>query len=577
MNRRDFNKLLGAGFFYPLDKVTGFFRDIFEKEQQNKRYVLFNCIDAPTRWMFDSILKPNDDDEFVPYNMIPTNFKNMGKKPFDFEYEYSFTKVGKYNFPFMWKFELPTPNGLMRPMKDFAENMLIVRGCDMVLDGHEVNNKKLEAPSPGGYSISGIFDDHQKPIFGCITMEGKLEDGTAANAYYSPSYGKTIIKPYVKNYIEHLLEPFRSENVNDENYINFLESIKTNKEQLNIENKKREASILINKNYANMVEKYDFYLKKYQDLINRSIRHTNIKGLTDKKIKGLVLPMTFDKKKHENGLDYKIEDYIGTYKEMSHYIVHDDIRNMFDEAEIIGFAKQMSLAEIILEFDLASSIIVNINSISNYMGLTCHEENLKLIDLGDKIKIDIIDKEELKTLGLVHNADAHETGTLPSLIACTLYWRAIASSIMELKSSISKNKEKYKNTLIHLTTEFEREPDNIDKGSHHGFTGHTSTFFSGSIKELKVIGNIYSKSLDPTDVTPGCGTWGKGAPVKKLDGRNMRYGNIASSIADFLGCKSPMPHRRKVFEYRNGEIVSLIEDAVNKKYDSAILKTEKPT
>lgn len=551
-------------------------------EFKDKKYILLNVVESPSRWMFDTILRPTESHSFIENKFIGTQFDHIGKSSLDFSYKYNLTKHNNYLFPSLWDEPIPTRNG-QTILKSLADNILIVRGCNMVFDGHEINSKRLEAPENGSYSISGLHDHHSSTIFPCLALEGEKESGTAAQAYSSPSKNVIPIKQTSTHYINDLFESFLN-NETDQESDQLLEEIfavKFRRDNLGnyikgIRNK-RKAKRFIKTNYNEIKNDYESSIAKYQTLIDKSIRSTKVKGVTDKEIPGLKLPITLNKQYHKNKSPFMIEDYIGAYKQSEHIILNKDFREIFKTAEIRELSKQLALTETAIKYNLTSSIILNISPLKELQADVVSLDDLKFSEDKSTVTISLKENASIKKLKINHEADSHQTGSLSTLICDTLMWRAVASCTNELINSIKNRDEKlWKNTLIHLTTEFEREPGEIDKGSHHGFTGHTSTFFSGSIEGTNIIGNIYDNSYDPTDVSPGTGTWGKGAPIEKLAGRTMVYGNIASSIADFLGCPSPMPHEPRIFKLENGKITSLIEDPKNKKYMAKTLKFDKP-
>ncbi len=584
IKRRHFLTFTSLAALFPLRNFlqNRISRDEQKVEFKDKKYILLNVVESPSRWMFDTILKPKSEHLFYENQFIATNFKSLGSDPLQFEYEYKFHQHNDFLFPLMWKYNIPTPSGEDK-LTNLAENMLIVRGCNMVFDGHEINSKRLEAPSLGHHSIAGLHDHTTPGLFPCIALEGEKESGTAAQAYSSPTKSKIPIKKTSSHYVNDLLESFLSKS-SDEVSDDLLEEILTVKfRRDNISSfikqhrEKKRAKKYILEKYSNIKSDYEKAITKYQDLIDRCLKKTNLEGITDKKIPGLKLPISLEKKLHPDGTPFQIVDYIGAYKQEDNIILADDLRTMFDTAEIKELSKQMALTEVAITYNLTNSIILNISPLKELRTEVIPLEDLVLKNKGSKVVISIKNNSSPKILNINHEADSHQTGSLSTFLCDTLMWRAVASTTQELINVIKKTDSKlWKNTLIHLTTEFEREPGDIDKGSHHGFTGHTSTFFSGSIDRTNVIGNIYNISHDPTDVSPGCGTWGKGAPIAALGDRTMVYGNIASSIADFLGCPSPMPHEPRVFKYTNNKISPLIEDALNKDFHQKPLKFDKP-
>ena len=372
MKRRNFLSILGLASIYPTSKVvqnisqSTFFND---NNNQSKKYVLFNVMEAPARWMFDSILKPTKDHEFITHNLIPTNFKKMNTKVYDFEYEYLFHPIKGYQFPHMWGYDMPSSRGLNIPFKNLSENMLIVRGCDMILDGHEICSKKLEAPMAGENSICGMHDHNTSPLFGCINLEGTKEAGTAPQAYASPSrsstniarqrnYAQYILDPFIENERSDLLDSILGDALKNEKSSSLLGIIKARKI-------KKSALARLKKDITLIIKTYDESVIKYQKLIDQSIQNTNLKGITDKPIPGLKFPITLNRKFHKDSKEYKIEDYLGTYKEMEYLLLDDDIRSIFKDAKIREFAKQMAMTEVSLIFDLSNSLIVNIDTITS--------------------------------------------------------------------------------------------------------------------------------------------------------------------------------------------------------------------
>ncbi|ATH09151.1 hypothetical protein BIY24_14725 [Halobacteriovorax marinus] len=585
IKRRHFLTFTSLLALYPLNK---FFQRNNQKSGRDKRteykkYILLNVVESPSRWMFDTILRPTNNDKFIENQFIATGFAHIGQEPLDFSYEYKTFPHRGMNFPVMWNQSLPDSKGGSFVLKELAENMLIVRGCNMIFDGHEINSKRLDAPSIGDYSITGLHDHTSPGLFPCLSLEGVKESGTAAQAYHSPSKNRIPIKHSHNHYVDYLLDSFLNSKEDDSSDA-LLEEILAQKFRRDhigdfIKNLRQKKKIrnFVKENYSLIKKDYERAISKYQNLIDRSIRETRISNLTDKRIPGIKFPLTLKKRVHKDKTPFDIVDYIGAYKQGDRIIIEDDIRDIFKTAEIKELAKQMSLTEIALKYDLTNNIVMNISAITEMTTKTISLDDLEIKSSGDKVTISKKKEAKEEVLKISHEADSHETGSISTLVCDYLMWRAVASCTHELINRIKEHgKSQWENTLIHLTTEFEREPGEIDKGSHHGFTGHTSTFFSGSIKETSLIGNIYSISHDQTDVSPGCGTWGKGAPVDKLGNREMVYGNIATSIADFLGCPSPMPHEPRIFKLDNGRIHSLVEAPTNKEFTKQSLKFEKP-
>ena len=564
-----------------------------------RNYVLVNMYKAPARWPMDLILKPKDTDPFQPHPVIVTNFTRMGSKCYDYDVEYRMHKVDGINFSYPWSLTVPSAKGGERPMVELTENMLNIRGCNMVLDGHENNNIRLDAPEPGNPSLSGMIADVSTAPIPSVSLAGvELFMNTAAGAFTSAK-GKSavVIGDAVEDYFQFLADPFLRDGnklINDKSVDEFVDfsirqildgSYQGTDFSAQLKKNRAEAEKLLRFGFEKVAGEYAGLLRKYQDLVDRSLRKTNIPGVTDKPIPGLTLPQRFKKQTKDEGKPWTIIDYLGPYREQDAFIMNRDVRTLFDTAEIKELAKQFALTEIILKYNLSNSVIMTTDTLRELnCELAATEEVLELVEDGDHV---IIDKKKdpkatfLKNLkDCFHDADSHETGSLVTLLNCTLMWRAISSCVLELQDQLKKQKtpngrNKFDETLIHITTEFEREPDSTDWGTHHGFTGHTSSLISGIIRGPEVIGNIYDVSHDPNDVTPGCGTWGKGAPVKELGDREIRYGNITSSLAEILRVESPVKNEKSLLKVENERVKTLISAARNVKFAKTYFKKSK--
>jgi hypothetical protein len=149
-------------------------------------------------------------------------------------------------------------------------------------------------------------------------------------------------------------------------------------------------------------------------------------------------------------------------------------------------------------------------------------------------------------LGVVTGNDAHDTGTVPDTIASTGSYFFLMTMINELIDSIGP--DLFKETVIHVWSDFHRNMRNDGAGSDHGWEGNVISAFSGAIRGLNVVGNMHTR--DPS----GLGTWGRSAPLHTTDGMKaeMKLQHAATSLCHLLRVESPCANFHSVLSPRSG-------------------------
>ena len=126
-----------------------------------------------------------------------------------------------------------------------------------------------------------------------------------------------------------------------------------------------------------------------------------------------------------------------------------------------------------------------------------------------------------------------------------------------------KENKLFDSTLVHVASEFDREPNNLCDGSDHGVDGNTSSFFSGKIKGPFIIGDILKSSVNTDSSQKSYGTWGHGALMPEISQGFLTYENISSSVALCLGLPSLTPNKASVLKFENNLIVPAISKGKN--------------
>lgn len=515
--------------------------------------------ESPPRWNMDLLLKPYDDCSFYKNSMIG-NIINVNNYS---DLVYSTIKISGLNFPLVWGANL----GLGRNVKNFswlASHMVSIRGCDMNRDGHDVNNVALESPKVGYYSFSGILSNQSKSIFPAVALMGvEVEDDKSlAVNFKSPSGREPLVsQKRDKNLFNQLLGLFRDMSLSKEK--NGLdEFLNTVNGQKLIPDLEEQLSRIRRLNFKKMEADYLIFQKKYELLVADALNGKCIFDKNCEQIKGLLLPQRFKKNEGE----VEIDDYIGKYKCDDYYVGNNSIVDIFSKAKMNSLVNQFAFLELSIKYELSRTFMIMVDPIHDLSFENSYEQSkVKWRDINEN-EIEIFYEDKLYTTpkGKIDylNTDAHNVGIFVSHVGFSKYYLAIMYCISEFMKSLKEfDVKEFEETLIHLTSEFEREPRPNGSGSEHGWTGHTSTLFSGSFKTCQVLGNIFTNSNSDTDFFKNSGTWGKGAPVGGLD-RAIRYNDILNSIANLFGVESPFGGSL-LFELKDGKILSKIERARN--------------
>lgn len=512
--------------------------------QHNFNYLQINFAGGPARWLFDNPIVPKKNSGYVPHPMIVNSFENPGAIAKISSLKYRTTNISGWQMPLFWDDNLKLETGNVKA-SNLLDNALIVRGCHMRNDGHSLNNRKLSAPVPGHESIPGLLADKQKnKLFPSVNIIGDSGvAGVAAGTFKGSGQAVQIDIPQNHDEpLKHLLDPYLS-----------LKSISDKWGSIVNE----ELGSSSKRDFNKIVNDYNKAVKKYKATISYALRVEEYNNIGERVVAGI------DLNKIKGG---KFDLHEAKYLNHEYLMCNSDIRTILKTAKVEKLAEQFACTEILLVENLSGNICINVNTITNLF----YENSYKKSLVGRKINGVGNTEFNFNATGKSYTGsskdnsfqlDSHDTGLLANLFLNHALYKVVVSCISELKLSLEKNNI-YNKTLIHLASEFDRDPRPDCSGSEHGWNGHISSFYSGAIKGLKVIGNTYVQSNGESYYQTN-GTWGQGAPVKELGGRPIVYGNIASSLADILGVESPAKNDKPIFYKKAGRIKTEIDEVEN--------------
>lgn len=498
------------------------------------KYISFVMANGAPRYYWDLPIRPNGDDYYVPNPMVISRFTGSGSSV---KGEYATTNVGGYHMPTIWDANIATPNGTA-PMRALSENMLILRGLDLQIDSHDIDRFRQVAPVPGGISLSGLAADQAKtpiPAIGNASGGGsyfRSEKGiayqplsgtnpfTAAMAPFSQNSGMlSLSSPQVEKAIDDALKRMEAASGGKNKFLPSTYVARIN------------AKKMMMKQFGNLQSAYTQLNAKYLSLINRAFDATGSLSLAG--VDSLQIP----------GGQTALQRLT-----QAEYVIGSDLRTLTDmNTRIDSLAEGMAIAEFMITQGLSSSVNIQAGNFINIFGTQLLNSTSKAV---------------INNSRRTHSVDVHFTGAHAGLVLFSRYYRALSSCLYEftnqLKATPSSRGNLFNQSIVTVTSEFNRSARADGDGADHGWQGSNFTILSGMIDQFAVRGNIKT-----TETGAYKGTWGLAAGVSELNGREAIIGNAASTIASLMEVKSPTPNDMPFAYKQNGKAVLSVKSCKN--------------
>lgn len=499
------------------------------------KLINFSMNGAAPRYYWDLPLKPNgasDRFEANPFSITKYGQNIQGPGV------YEITQMGDYYFPSIWASDIPTPNGRVS-MKALSNNMLTIRGIVLSQDGHAAG-RAIQMIPVAGSSLLGVNADRSKlplPAFGSdlslfISQNGKtMTNGFGDNMLYF------ALKPFL-NSSNYLSVHNTSVEAGIDSVLNILKqrSSLTHKFLPTSYEHRINAKKMMKREFGNLTDIFSTLESKYENLIQKSYHDTsfNVVGVEDRPIPG----------------DGSVKFSLGGTTRYN----GSDLRSWFgSNATIISLSQIMAGTEFMIKEGYTSTTSF---SFSRTSGLN----RTDTVDPNGVPKADALNGETMLD-------DNHYIGSHPALIFHTKYFKAVSACynelIEQLKNKTNGAESLFDRSIVTCTGDFGRNGRQNGSGSDHGFNATNYTIFSGMVPKLTVIGNT-------TEYVPGTpeynrygGSWGVGAPVQLVGGRELNMGNVASTIATMMDFESITPNDTTLVKKENGIVTSLAEAPKN--------------
>ncbi len=519
-SRRDLMKFLGVGTFSgviqsPMElllesMVDGLVTQAVANEtgKRARNYVFIQQHGAPSRWMYDLFINPNNDSKFVASKGVGSEFNQVGSVYDGVKYVGHKLKGGKYYGPRIWTQEVARAGGGNRRIDDLMNNMLVIQGVDTGNAGHSPSAELLNNPFTP-VSLGGAVADKSDTPITSLTM------GTSAQLYKSKlgksqknlSTGgnplRTLMSPFSKKASNQMLNVEKSISNRLLASISSLNayhgSTFSGSKSISIDQKN--AVDLMATSVDDLGTKWTSLTAKYSDVVRRTIdmSASGLTGFSDMAI-GLA--------------DVSARDSL-IYQHGTNQVTNTDLREAILGAGVGALVERFAVAEYVLINQLSSSVGLGIGGTNS----------LKLAYNG----------AAASNSGVGH--DQHTVGAMVSLLSNTLMYRALSACLLTLIDSLKNQPGFMGNTLfddtvIRVASEFGRSAKADGSGADHASMSATNSIYSGSIKGLTITGDVTAAHRYNNNYV---GSWGTAAKAQALGNRAINPGNVASSMSTLLG------------------------------------------
>ncbi len=516
----------------------------FNPNFNQKHYIQVNLYGAPSRWGFDDLLTPFDGMPFIPSPGLGNIFKDdLG----NLQYKTRKHEKSGFNLPPLWFTNLNV-NGKSKQLQEYIDHFIFIRGINPDVAGHPIGGIKTVRPTLDSISIMEELSIHNKGLLPPIM----IGNNPATRAFNSANYNGLLVNTKGKGLFKEIFTPFyiqkqkeglfsKDESLNLINdTLKLLES-KKGRDNLYYQNLKKTTELFFD-DFDSLYTEFNQTLFKYQTHIQNNLDQLHLPGVTDVSIKA---PSRTEVEKEKSP-----EDKYGRFMVNIGHVLTRDNPNILDGSQINLWSEQFAMTEFLLKkglgsiFQLSTPVEMG-HSLYNCKNIGFHANGS--INLNKK-NIDI-------------PMDAHFTGTIVNNIATTKFFAGLSTGLMTFIDSLkemktTKGHSVFDQSLIHITSEFNRATlDNLS-GSDHLGTSSNSTFITGMNKKPHCIGNIRVSSKEYKTTA---GEAGDSTTLK----RQITPKDIIHTTYNLLGVPSNLLRSAKIIDWKDGEMTPLVEKARN--------------
>lgn len=437
-------------------------------------YVNLSMGGGPPRYNFDHWLRPSASDPVVtPAAYAATALKyNSNREWTGWEYktfDYNGSQVPHIFSTFGTSAE-----------QAFLDSFLVIQGYGSGVDSHGVNALLQQHPLAAAPSISGLLADNTDRFFEAIQYPPR---GNSGRFVSKKNIGLNVLS---NTPLAQLLAPLSTAGTSAglrsaqqdlfSNLRSFLNSLGSNSKAMQIARSSIANSykLLQKTEFNDYAAEYTAAETAYQTAIDQAVQQTYISGINATPA-GERIAIT--------------SDGASLFRRETFYIAQGkNISEMGQNGTIRQLAASLALAEYCIKNDLVTVFELTAGMIE---GLRNDSSSTETFRQGN---------------------DCHGTGGMIAFSAFSLFYRGIIAALLLFKQRLQAA-GKWNNTIVHLTSEFDRVVS--PGGSGHGTQQMVASVFSGAINGGPyVVGNISNK-------VPRGGEGPQGIAMP-IDGYNMK-------------------------------------------------------
>jgi hypothetical protein len=526
-------------------------------KQTPRRHIYIALPSAPPRWYFDLALSPyTNGDELGRNNMLNTRFADIAGLNQAGAPVYATTpiQIGNrtINMPYLWKSDIPTSDGNWVPMSQLLEHMMIIRGINMLADGHETNAIKQTAPLNSSPSLGGAAADLSPHPIPALNLTGARVDGYRSGK----GIGQVVVRTNdTVNPLEQLLGAFdnRSDNISS-SYLSrrvaMEQAIQTGLKTLcqyaetsipgsqTLCDTRIQAEKMLRTGIGNLASEYQVLKEKYKLLMKRCLDVSHpVLGVTDKPVRV-----------QDYNRDQRVISGSGGFDFVAN---NADLRSIFrvEATQVTSLAESFAVIEYVIARGYSTAVMCGIGNVT---GL-----NFEVGNYSSSVTTTPAARSTWET-------DEHFAGSALSLMINSFKFRALAACLFELIRVLTADGT-FDETVIQIGSEFTRSPRNDQNGSDHGWRGNLMSILSGSIREPSIVGN--TRAINPPEISNNdqhFGSWGVAA-LMNLEGTRaeLSIGHATSTVAELLRVKPPVINNHPLIVENNGRVTLTVEEAKN--------------
>jgi hypothetical protein len=472
---------------------------------------------GPARYMCDSFLTPYSTSGLELNPMVGTRFKRVGERYIGVEYE---TRSSHgIQVPLMWTHELPAASGGYRPMTDLLSNLLCIQGVNTQNAGHTASSEWSFLPPGARQSTSAMSADAANAPFPALQIpaDGYTFLSTKGKSSLTINGSGNLLSRLLDPFKPGGSTPFRNKQMAIRKAYELLlpefdELARSGHPGADAISQNRVAALgLLETNFAGIDAEWNALVDKYKRLIGRAIYDPAkpLVGIND-------LPIG------DGGSGNELHYRLSMAATGINLHLSKDLRTAVDARTTVpGLAERFAFTEYVLRNRLSTSVAFGVGQISPF----------------------IRESDGAALEGMTN--DQHFVGIYPSLYFNLLRFRANYACLCELIDQL-KTANMFNDTIISLSGEFNRNPDLTLSGSGHGFTGKSSSFFSGAFNGPLIVGNLRNDNFLG---------WGAGGIIPEL-GRQLNLVDTAVTIAHLIGVPPPFTSALPVVTLSSNGLIS---------------------